>query len=202
MQQQTQVRKYEHWNPKHDGKVSRYRKEGKKLSPLTDKDFIDGMESGYFVQEGHKAFVALLYYTAVRKSEALRATREQFQITKKDLVFSVGKRLKHGIETPPLKIPLAAPYVDLIVQAINDTKQGEVDFRYVFPYSKKTGYNIVARCFSYPHFFRLSRITNFFLEGWTIAQVHSWTGLTLKALDYYIGLVDIDKMGKSLYKQD
>jgi len=193
--QQNNLAVYEHWKGE-----TRYRKNGKIMTPLTDEGFLEGMEAGKFVREDHKAFVALLYYSAVRESEALRATREQFQITKKDLVFSVGKRLKHGIETPPLKIPLAAPYVDTIVSAIENTKQGKVDFHYVFPYSKKTGYNIVARCFSYPHFFRLSRITNFFLEGWTIAQVHSWTGLTLKALDYYIGLVDIDKMGKSLYK--
>ena len=52
--------------------------------------------------------------------------------------------------------------------------------------------------FNYPHFFRLSRITNFFDEGWTIAQVHSWTGLSLKALDYYVGLVDVKRMGESL----
>ncbi|MGA3289817.1 MAG: hypothetical protein ABSD42_06215 [Candidatus Bathyarchaeia archaeon] len=199
MQQNNLVKNYSRWKSSDpDKKATRYRKEGKKLNPLTDKDFTDGMEAHYFVKEDHKAFVALLYYSAVRKSEALRATREQFTITKTDLVFSVGKRLKHGIETPPLKIPLKAPYVDSIVSAIKDTEPGMV----VFPYSKKTGYNIVARCFGYPHFFRLSRITNFFSDGWTIAQVHSWTGLTLKALDYYIGLVDIDKMGKSLYKQD
>jgi integrase len=183
---------YEYWKGK-----TRYRKAGKKLNPLTDQDFLKGMKEGLFIGENHRAFVALLYYTAVRKSEALRATKEQFQVTDRDLVFSVGARLKHGIETPPLKIPLAAPYVDCIFSAIEHTKPEKI----VFPYCKKTGYNIVARCFSYPHFFRLSRITNFFNEGWTIAQVHSWTGLTLKALDYYIGLVDIDKMGKSLYKK-
>lgn len=164
------------------------------MTPLTDKDFLEGMENGKFVNSNHRAFVALLYYSAVRKSEALRANREQFQATRTDLVFSVGKRLKHGIETPPLKIPLSAPYVDTIVKAVREAPPGKA----VFPYCKKTGYNIVARCFSYPHFFRLSRITNFFLEGWTIAQVHSWTGLTLKALDFYLGIVDIDRMGKTL----
>jgi len=103
------AKNYECWNPSHDKTVSRYRKVGKKTSPLTDKDFIDGMEAHYFVKEDHKGFVALLYYSAVRKSEALRATKEQFEIKGTDIVFSVGKRLKHGIETPPLKIPLAAP---------------------------------------------------------------------------------------------
>jgi len=56
------------------------------------------------------------------------------------------------------------------------------------------------RVFAYPHYHRLTRITQFFLDGHTIAEVKSWTGLTLKALDYYVGLVSIHKMGKSLKK--
>jgi hypothetical protein len=87
--------------------------------------------------------------------------------------------------------------MDYEVKAIEQTKPN----CRVFLFSDKTAYNIVHRVFHYPHFFRLSRITNFFLEGWTIAQVHSWTGLSLKALDFYLGLVDIEKMGESLAKR-
>jgi len=136
----------------------------------------------------------LLYYSAVRKAEALRAIKEQFDVREDAIYFSVGKRLKHGLETPPLKIPIDALYVDELLSAIKDTQE----HRRVFPYCLKTGYNIVARAFKYPHLFRLSRITNFFLEGWTIAQVRSWTGLSLRALEFYVGLVDITKMGESL----
>jgi hypothetical protein len=106
--------------------------------------------------------------------------------------------LKHGIVTPPLVIPLDFPFMADLIEAIETTAPGER----VFPYCRKTGYNIIDRAFGfYPHFFRLSRITNFFLAGWSIAQVHSWTGLTLKALDYYLGLVEVDKMGMSLTKK-
>jgi len=173
-----------------------YRKEGKIQTPLTDQEFIDGMTKGKFLKPKHQGYVALLYYSAVRKTEALRAIKEQFVLNHKFIVFSVGKRLKHGIETPALRIPIEAPFAEAIWQAVENTEKG----KRVFPYSAKTGYNIVNRVFKYPHLFRLSRITNFFLEGWTLAQVHSWTGLTLKALDYYIGLVDIQKMGESLNK--
>ena len=84
-----------------------------------------------------------------------------------------------------------------LVDAIRETPRGERIWRFC----PKTAYNIVDRAFGfYPHFFRLSRITNFFLEGWTIAQVHSWTGLTLSALDFYLGLVDVTHMGMSLSK--
>jgi hypothetical protein len=51
---------------------------------MTDKDFIDGMVNGKFVQESHRAYCVLLYYSAVRKSEARRALREQFRLTPKD----------------------------------------------------------------------------------------------------------------------
>jgi len=172
-----------------------YRTHGKILEPITDEDFVKGMEEGRFVETKHRGFVALLYYTAVRKKEALRAKREQFHLSRNKIIFGVGTRLKHGIETPALNIPLDAPYAKEIWEAVEATKSEQR----IFPYCDKTGYNIVNRAgFNYPHFFRLSRITNFFDEGWTIAQVHSWTGLSLKALDYYVGLVDVKRMGESL----
>lgn len=173
-----------------------YRRHGKIESPLTDQEFLDGMTRGKFVQPKHKAFVALVYYTGIRKGEALRATREQFRLHRKRIIFSVGKRLKHGIETPALIIPLKAPYAQEIWDAVQNTGEGAR----VFPYSSKTAYNIFDRVFYYPHHARLSRITNFFLDGYTIPEVKSWTGLTLKALDYYVGLVNIEKMSVSLGK--
>jgi len=82
-----------------------------------------------------------------------------------------------------------------LYDAIADTKKGEK----VFKFSPRTAYNIIDRAFgAYPHFFRLNRITQFFEAGWPISKVRSWTGLTLKSLDAYLGLVDMSKMGESL----
>lgn len=175
-----------------------YRAHGKIDSPLTDQEFIDAMNNGKFTERKHKGYLALLFYTAVRNAEALRSVKEQFSIRGIKLFFDVGKRLKHGIITPSLNMPVRAPFVDEILWSIEHT----VDKGRVWPYCTKTGYNIVNRVLpAYPHYFRLSRITNFFLEGWTIAQVHSWTGLTLKALNHYLGLVSVLKMGDSLGTQ-
>ena len=174
-----------------------YRIEGKIQTPLSDEDFQTGMENGEFIDPNHRGYCVLLFYSAVRKCEALRAVRNQFQVTNTAIMFEVGDRLKHSKHTPALKIPLDAPYASELKEAIERTPQSER----VFPYCAKTGYNIVRRAFKYPHLFRLSRITNFFLEGWTIAQIRSWTGLTLTALEYYVGLVDIIKMGDSLAKK-
>ena len=171
-----------------------YRKYGKIQHPISDAEFKRGMKKGLFHKPKHRGFVALLYYTGIRKTEALRVKKEQFSVEGDEIIFEVGKRLKHGINTPPLNIPLSAPFAKEILYAIEQTKLGQR----VFPYCSKTAYNIVDRVFKYPLLFRLSRITRFFLEGWTIAQVRSWTGLSLNALNYYLGLVDIKRMGESL----
>jgi len=172
-----------------------YRRYGKIQNPITDDEFQQGIESGHFCRRKHKAFCVLLYYSAVRKSEALRSRRHQYILREDRIIFEVERRLKHGLHTPPLHLPLNAPHMDELYEAIKDTDQG----KRLFPYSKKTGYNIVSRVWKgYPHLFRLSRITQFFLDGWNIAQLRSWTGLTLKALEYYVGLVDTIRMGESL----
>ena len=198
-----------------------YRNEGKILTPLTEDDFSDGMQNGKFVQDNHQGYCAFLYYSALRKTEALKMRKKDFQIGVRNITFvaefpqeikkristedgsikrvATGKiaygRLKHGKKTPPLVIPRTAPFADTIVDAIHDTERDE---DLVWPYSAKTGYNIVHRAFKYPHLFRLSRITNFFIAGWTIAQVKNWTGLTLTALEFYVGQADTQKMGESL----
>lgn len=176
---------------------TRYSREGKILTPLTDKDFAEGMKHGKFVRPRHKAYCVLLYYSAVRKTEGTRPIHEHFQITKGQIFFDVGQRLKHSDKTEAIKILLESPYANLLKEAIESTPKGQR----VFPFCAKTAYNIVRRAFKYPHLFRLSRITNFFAEGYTIAELHSWTGLSLSALNYYLGLVSTDRMAESMARR-
>jgi len=178
--------------------VTRYSIEGKILTPLSDADFEQGMKEGKFLTQNHRAYCVLLYYSAVRKTEGQRVLREQFQILKDKIMFDVGARLKHSTKTSPLEIYLDSAYAGILKQEIEATPKG----KRVFPFCPKTAYNIVRRAFKYPHLFRLSRITNFFSEGYTIAEIHSWTGLSVSALDYYIGLVSISKMAKGMVRKD
>jgi integrase len=171
-----------------------YRRDGKIETPLTDKEFADGMNTGYFVEPRHRAYCVLLFYSAVRKWEGLRVMREQFVIDHVNIQFDVGKRLKGSERTSTLNLPLTAPYMAELKEAIEKTKP----HTRVFPYCKKTAYNIVRRVWKYPHLFRLTRITNFFMDGWKIPDIQSWTGLSLSALNYYIGRVTVIEMGKSL----
>lgn len=101
------------------------------------------------------------------------------------------------ITTPPLTLPLAAPYMSELKAAILEA-QISGPGTMLFPYCPKTCYNIVHRVWNYPHLFRMSRITWFFQNKWTSTQIRSWTGLSLAALDYYAALVSTIQMGMSM----
>jgi hypothetical protein len=82
----------------------------------------------------------------------------------------------------------------LLQDTIDNTPKG----KRLFPYSPGTAYNIIHRVWKYPHLMRLSRISWFLSKGWNTMQIKSWTGLSLAAIDYYVGLVETQKMGKSM----
>jgi hypothetical protein len=99
------------------------------------------------------------------------------------------------VNTSPLELPLNAPFMELLKKAVEETEPG----KRVFPYSPMTCYNIIHRAgLFYPHLQRLTRITTFFQEGYKNIDLKRWTGLSLPALDYYAGLAETSKMGKSL----
>ena len=170
-----------------EGKT-RYSVEGKKLEvPLSKEEFDYGVTKGKFCKKKHKAFAVLLYYSGLRKTELRRAKREQFSEESGRLIFAVGKRLKHGKETESLQFPLSLPYMSLVMDAINSTKKTAK----VFDFSDRTAYNVIRRVWHYPHHFRLTRITKEFQKGRTIPEMKNFTGLTLQALDSYVGKVSI-----------
>jgi len=175
--------------------MPKYSRQGKVEQPITPEEWVNYMDNGRFVSRKHKGFCAVLYYFAVRKGEALKAMKEQFKVGETEFFWDVGERFKGSRRTPTLSILKNLPYVNEIGLAVKNTR----DRKKVFPYCLKTGYNIVDRVFPmYPHFFRLSRITQMFNEGWTITEVRSWTGLTLNALNYYVGLANIRRKGKTI----
>jgi integrase len=180
-------------------KKSRYSIKGKIEIPMSQTEFKQGMSTGHFIRSSHRAFVVLLFYYGVRISEATRVKKEQFSVQGNLLFFDVGQRLKHSKKTDALPLAVDAPYVNELIELIRATPAGHK----LFTFNRKTGYNIVRRVWNnYPHHFRLTRITGFFQDGRTLTEVKSWTGLSLKALDYYAGKVAILEMGRSLAEQD
>lgn len=180
-----------------EAKQTRYKLKGKLLSPLERKDFLNKMANpkGFKKISEHRPFVAFLYYFGVRVSEALKIQKSDIELTSSTFSVDIGERLKHSKRTPPLVVRTQSPYVKELITLTEKRKP----YERLFPFSRITGWRIVRRAFEfYPHYFRLNRITELFEKGFTISQIRSWTGLSLQTLDYYIGIVDIRKMGKSM----
>lgn len=179
------------------------------MQAITDEQFAIGLEQGHFTQRKHKGYAVLLWLTGLRRIEALELKKEQFLLTNKTLFIDTGVRKKKRwltksgnpkvpLKPDPLPLPLSAPHMDEILWALENTEDGEKVFRF----SASTAYNITSRGWNvYPHYFRLSRITNFLEEGYELPDIKSWTSLTASAIDSYVGKGKLKSMGESLAKK-
>lgn len=161
-------------------------KQGKQTDTIELEDFTKALRSCVSLRD--KSFLALLYWTGVRKSEAYERVKEDFTTTESDLVIDFHKRKKGGLDVPALEIPLDLPFVDSIVKRVRLTLPG----RRVWSFNGVTAWRIVKRVLGekyYPHFLRLNRITRMADDPTaTVPELKSWTGLkTTRALDVYIG---------------
>jgi len=172
-----------------------YRRYGKLTNVLLPGEFEKGLSAGKFVKvPDHKGLCVFLYYSGCRISEALNMKRQDFRVAS-GVLYADIKRLKHSKQTDPIELLLSSPFIEFLESTVYQVKKKE---RRVWPYCRKTGYNIVNRAFDYPHHFRLSRITQLFLKGYTIPEVQSFTGLTVGALEHYIAKVDIKRIREDL----
>jgi len=173
-----------------------YTKQGKILITIGDQDFFDSVaKNEKKLGKANVALVCFLYYFGVRVSEALRLKPESFIVKKGKLYVDIGKRLKHSKSTAPLSVRLDRPYVSVIVDYAKRTEKNQR----VWQFSRVTAWRFISKYFQcYPHFYRLSRITNFFNDDFPISNIKNWTGLTLSSLNYYCGISDIEKMGDSI----
>ena len=93
-----------------------------------------------------------------------------------------------------MQIPVSRPYAGCIWEAVEQTKKTK---QRVFPYSRRTAYNIISRVWYYPHHLRLTRITDI-LKKKNVVAAKAWTGLTLQSLEYYVGLLEMEEIAKTL----
>ncbi len=167
-------------------------KHGKILESITPEQFEKALNHPYNQQRETKAFIVLIYLTGARVSEVLRATKESFRTTEKAVYWEVGKRLKHGRQTPPLPLGLDQPHIDVLLEQIKYTRKGQL----VFNFSRTTAWRHCAKSgLGYNHHARLTAITFFIRSGYSIAHIVNWFGLTVETVNAYVGLVDLEEMG-------
>lgn len=171
-----------------------YSKHGKIVELLNQEDFV--IKAKKILKIKMRACAILLFYTGVRVEELIRAVKEQFYIKDGVLNFDVGPREKTRRLTAPLQIPITAPLMNDVLHVIKYTRKGQR----VFHITRATVWNMMGRYFdAYPHYFRLNRITQFLVAGFSLPEVISWSGhKNIFGLEAYIGQASIKKMGESL----
>ena len=164
----------------------------RKLLPLNE--FVE--KANKIKKKKHLVYSVLLYYTGVRASEMCRPVKEQFKTQGDILLFDVGPREKTGHLTSPLEIPLSLPFMDDVLHLIRYTHKGQK----VFDFHRTTGTRIISKYFdAYSHYFRLNRITQILMDGFTLPEVMNWSGhTTIQGVNPYIGQASIHNIGQSL----
>lgn len=166
-------------------------KHGKQTDPIDFETFRKIVDNGKFLRPlRDKSFLAFLYWFGVRKSEVLERVKEDFQV--KDGLLIVNCPAKKRGEREPLEVPADYPYVNLILEKVQRTRQTRTNpNRRVWRMSPATAWRIVKRVMPkhYPHYFRLNRATRFLEDPTTtLPEMMAWFGWkAAKTVDPYIG---------------
>jgi integrase len=176
--------------------TTRYSVKGKIETPISDEEFFSKLgRNQKKIGVKKTGFVAFLFYFGVRVTEALKMKPKNFTSKGNTLFVNIGKRLKHSKETPPLTVLLKRPFVSEIVKSVERTRAN----RRIWKFTRMTAYRLLRDTgFNYPHYMRLNRVTDLFSKGYSIDQIKSWTGLSLGALNYYVGIVNTREIGKNI----
>ena len=172
------------------------RKEGMNMTPAYNKkitrlmnydEFEEGLDD---LPQNKQAFLSILFFAGVRESEALALTSDDISCTA-DTIYIQFFRLKGSKQTDPTPIP-KTQYTRWLCE-----QEGKL-----FPWCRKTGYNIVHRAFEglYPHFFRQNRITKI-SEKHGDAFVCSYVGICAQSIDHYRGKVSIRRVGQAMKEE-
>jgi len=153
------------------------------------EEFKEGIQE---LDDRKRAYMSVLFFAGVRVSEALALTSDDISCTA-DTIFVDFFRLKGSKQTDPIPLPRKDALIWLC------SAEGRL-----FPWCRKTGYNIVRKCFDdlYPHFFRQNRFIKI-SENPQLgdAHVYSFAGICAQSIDHYRAKVDIKKVGRALIEE-
>jgi len=172
---------------------------------------VDRIDLGKYTPLTIKSFLAVLYWTGLRKTEVIGAKPHKYVcppcrrhsqpitkhtdpipgILKEDLeikgdwmlVHAVAR--KHGKREAPLELWLGFPFMDLILEQWKRTQPKQR----VWPISEWNSWNLMKKIDKrkYLHYLRFNHITDMCSNPeMSVAEICSWTGLTAQTIEAYM----------------
>jgi len=197
--------------PKHRYKHGKLKKAMKIQAFKCMLDKVDRIDLGKYDPLTIKSFLAILYWTGLRKTEVHGAKPHRYVCppckshsepivkyteailgilkedieTKGDMLIVEAVARKHGKREAPLELWLGFPFMELIVEQWKRAPEG----KRVWPISEWDSWNIMKRIDKrkYLHWLRFNRITELCANPkLSIADICSWTGLTAQTIEAYM----------------
>jgi len=145
-----------------------------------------------FFEKRRRAFLILLFWTGLRKSEIYERKREDFVITENELIIKAERKKKAKDETGrgpviPIELPMSWWGVREAAEWISRFKN-----KWDMPFNIKPvtawKYAKILDPKLYPHYFRLNRVTQFSDDpDTTIAELRAWFGFHPATIESYLG---------------
>jgi integrase len=163
---------------------------GKQEEIMDLKSFIELLESSRlekeFFENRRRAFLILLYWTGLRKSEIYERKVSDFVIDDKYLIIYAPRKKKKQVKILPLYLPRKLWGIEEVISWIKQFKDDERPFNF----NAVTAWNYV-KIFEkklYPHYFRLNRVTLLCDNpDVTVSDLRAWFDFHPVTIDHYLG---------------
>ena len=144
-------------------------------------------KSREFYNKRKRAYLIIVFWSGLRKSEIYELTREEFEITDDGLTLETVRKKKQEDKVIPLFLPRTMWGIDEAIQWI---ERFEKTTRRPFEISSTTAWKYVKELAKelYPHWFRSNIVTDMSNDPeMTAGVMRSWFGFSYATIEKYLG---------------
>jgi len=164
------------------------------------------------INDEDRSFFVALYYSGCRRSEIYTLRISDIQLTSARMLLTIHRK-KHSHQTPQIPFELSWRGMDYLIKLYNKRKDFKPTSKYIQVFDKNLNppcqiehqkdrwlflnmsgshaLTVIKRILGtdfYCHYLRLLRVSELCNHEVSIGLIRSWTGLSLKSIEHYLGM--------------